>query len=76
MVVSSAPTARVRAWGQVAAAIALVAQGRYPRVVVTAVEDARQLVGALGPDAERCGVELVVEPCADDARADVVAQAR
>jgi hypothetical protein len=55
------PVAGVRAWGQVAAAIELVAGGRYPRVAITGIPDAPRVADAFRPDAERCGVELVLE---------------
>jgi diacylglycerol kinase family enzyme len=70
------PTAGVRAWGQVAAAIALVADRGYPEVVVAGVEDAGRLADALRPDADRCGVDLLVETGADGTAHHVVARRR
>jgi hypothetical protein len=56
-----AATAGVRSWGQVAAAIELVAGGRYPRVALGGIPNASRVVEAFRPDAERCGVELILE---------------
>ena len=71
-----APAANVLVWGQVAAAIVLVADGRYPQVVVSNIGDAARLAAALRPDADRCGVDLIVETGADGATHDVVARRR
>jgi hypothetical protein len=70
------PAANVLVWGEVAAAIALVADGRYPRVIVANIADAARIVAALRPDADRCGVELVTEATADGTCRDVVVRRR
>ncbi len=61
---------------QVAAAIALVAEGRYRRVAVVGIPDALRLADALRADADACGVDLVVEAGADGVPQDVVVQRR
>jgi hypothetical protein len=68
--------ASVRAWGQVAAAIAMVAGGRYPRVALTGIADAPAAAAAFGPDAERCGVELVIEERPDGSPVSLLVRRR
>jgi hypothetical protein len=68
--------AGIRAWAQVAAAISLVAGGRYPRVAVTGIPDAPRVAEAFGPDAARCGVELVLEERPDRCPTSIVVQRR
>ena len=68
--------AGVRSWGQVAAAIALVAEGHYPRVAVTGIPDAARVAEAFRPDAARCGVDLVVEERAPGAPQSIMVQRR
>ena len=60
MVTAQVPLREVRAWGQLAAAIELVARGRYPEIEIANIPYAARLVLALRSDAERCGVELQV----------------
>jgi hypothetical protein len=72
MAMSPSLTSHIRAWSQVATAVALVAEGRYPRVVVTAVANAARVAQAIRPDAERCGVEVLVEDPADGPQVVVV----
>ena len=69
-------TAGVRAWGQVAAAITLVADGRYPRVAVTGIPDAPRGAAAFRQDAARCGVEIVLEERRDALPTSLVVQRR
>jgi hypothetical protein len=76
MGIAQAPAPNVLVWGQVAAAIALVADGRYPRVIVANITDAARLVDAMRPDADRCGVDLVAEDGADGSCCDIVARRR
>jgi hypothetical protein len=76
MSIAEVPTASVMAWGQVAAAIVLVASGRYPRVIVANIGDASRLVLALREDAERCGVALMAEVGADGCSTDIVVRRR
>lgn len=71
-----APLERVRAWGQVAAAITLVAEGRYPEVSVSNIPDAVQVALGLRLDAERCGVDLATEIGSDGAVHSVVVRKR
>ena len=68
--------AAVRAWGQVAAAIALVAERGYPRVAVTGIPDATRLAEAFRADALRCGVDLVVDEQPDGQPHGITAQRR
>jgi hypothetical protein len=70
------PVAGVRAWGQVAAAIELVARGPYPRVAVTGIPDAPRVAHAFRADAERCGVELVIEESANGEPRSLLVQRR
>lgn len=70
------PVAGVRAWGQVAAAIELVAGGRYPRVAITGLSDAPRVAEAFRSDAARCGVELVLEERANGLPRSLVVQRR
>jgi len=76
MTIELEPAARLRGWGQVAAAIELVARGRYPRVAVAGLPDAGRIAAALGPDADRCGVELVLEPAEDRVPCGIVVRRR
>ena len=69
---AQAPLEAVRAWGQIAAAIALVARGHYPEVIIANVPGAVRLVVALRPDADRCGVDLEVAEGAAEAACGVV----
>ncbi len=55
------PLERVRAWGQVAAAITLVAEDRCVAVSVANIPDALRVALGLRPDAERCGVSLTAD---------------
>ena len=68
MVIAAEPAASLRAWGQVAAAIQLVAQGHYPRVAVSGIPDACRIAEEFEPDAERSGVEIVLEPAGTASR--------
>jgi len=61
---------------QVAAAIELVAQGRYPRVAVSGIPDAARIAAALGHEAERRGVQLVLEPTTNGVSLGVMVQRR
>ena len=76
MVVAMEPAASLRAWGQVAAAIELVAQGHYPRVAVSGIPDARRIAGEFEPDAERSGVEIVLERAMDGESLGIVVRRR
>ena len=76
MAIAEEPAVGLRAWGQVAAAIELVAQGRYPRVAVSGIPNARQIAAAFRRDAERCGVELVLEPPRNGESLGIVARRR
>jgi hypothetical protein len=73
---SASAVAVVRAWGQVAAAIALVAERRYPRVEVTGIPDAVRVAEAFRQDAGRCGVDLVVDEQAGGTPHCITAQRR
>ena len=57
---------------QVAAAILLVAGGRYPRVIVANLPDAAAIAAELEPDARRRGVELTVPEHATAPSLDIV----
>jgi hypothetical protein len=76
MVIAAEPAASLRAWGQVAAAIELVAQGHYPRVAVSGIPNARRIAAVFEPDAERCGVEIVLEPVGDSESPGIVVRRR
>jgi hypothetical protein len=76
MVIAVEPAAGLRAWGQVAAAIELVAQGHYPRVAVSGIPNAQRIAAAFEPDAERCGVEIVLEPGRDGESSGIVVRRR
>jgi hypothetical protein len=70
------PVVSMRAWSQVAAAIELVAQGRYPRVAVSGIRDARRIAAAFEEDAARRGVELILEPPRDGVSLGIVVRRR
>jgi hypothetical protein len=76
MAIAVEPAAGLWAWGQVAAAIELVAQGRYPRVAVSGIPNARRIAAAFRRDAECRGVELVLEPPRDGVSLGIVVQRR
>jgi acetyl/propionyl-CoA carboxylase alpha subunit len=76
MVIEIEPAASLRAWGQVAAAIELVAQGHYPGVTVSGIPNARRIAAAFRPDAERCGVEIILEPARDGGSRGIIVRRR
>ncbi len=65
-----------RARQQVAAAILLVADGRYPEVTVANIDDAAVLAAELAEEADRRGVTLTLTPGATDRTRRIIIQCR
>ena len=76
MVTAQVPLRELRAWGQLAAAIELVARGRYPEVEVANIEYAARLALALRSDADRLGIDLDVTAGPPGGSGGVVARRR
>jgi hypothetical protein len=68
------PAPALRASPEVEAAIALVAGGRFPRVAVTGIPDARALLARLQLTAARRGVILTLDLADDGRPVGIVAQ--
>jgi hypothetical protein len=59
---------------QVEAAIALVASGRYPRVAVAGIPDARGVLALFRLTAARRGVQLLIDLADDGHAVGIIAQ--